>query len=194
MPVVTPGKGRFQEVTLAKGLPAITLLSPSPDRLTALAGTWDREMERLRRKEREAAAAATALPRGVAFPALEALAARISPTDKAPANGSSIAILLEHRGASVLPQRRCLPDSPRAGAQGPRTQSRGRQPACLRRHQGQSPRQPRQRNAGTAPGGSRQALHTQHQQRRLRIARRRSTGAHRAARGRAADPVVQLRD
>jgi beta-lactamase superfamily II metal-dependent hydrolase len=100
--VVTPGKGRFQEVTLAKGLPRITLLSPSPDRLTALAKTWDKEMERLRRKEREAAVAETALPRGAAFPALEALAARVTPTDKAPANGSSIAILLEHRGASVL--------------------------------------------------------------------------------------------
>jgi beta-lactamase superfamily II metal-dependent hydrolase len=101
LPVVTPGKGRFREVTLGEGLPAITLLSPSPDCLTALARTWDKEMERLRRKDRDAAAV-TALPRGVGFPNLEALAARISPTDKAPANGSSIAILLEHRGASVL--------------------------------------------------------------------------------------------
>ena len=33
---------------------------------------------------------------------LEALANKITATDRAPANGSSIAILLEHRGASVL--------------------------------------------------------------------------------------------
>lgn len=74
---------------------------PTPDRLADLYKVWAKELERLCRKERDRAEPAPAATRGE-MPNLEALAARMTPTDKAEANGSSIAMLLEHRGASVL--------------------------------------------------------------------------------------------
>ena len=62
---------------------------------------WAKELERLRRKERERAESEPGATRGE-LPGIEALAARVTPTDKAVPNGSSIAMLLEHKGASVL--------------------------------------------------------------------------------------------
>lgn len=100
-PVVTPGEGEFKELAGSSNAPTITLLSPTPERLQRLARTWDRELARLRRGEREPEPEAPAI-RGPGFPDLELLAARETATDKAPANGSSIAMLLEHQGASVL--------------------------------------------------------------------------------------------
>jgi hypothetical protein len=69
--------------------------------LRKLAKTWDAEFARLKRGQSEL------LPRkprgtGPQFPDLEALAAVDSPSDRAPPNGSSIALLLEHQGASLL--------------------------------------------------------------------------------------------
>ena len=62
---------------------------------------WAKELERLRRKERDRAEREPSATRGE-LPSIEALAARVTPTDKAVPNGSSIAMLLEHKGASVL--------------------------------------------------------------------------------------------
>lgn len=100
--VATAGEGELREVSFSGDLPVITLLSPTPQRLAVLARTWDREMERLRRREGDVAEPTGAMARGGGFPDLEALAAQVTPTDQAPANGSSIAFLLEHRGASLL--------------------------------------------------------------------------------------------
>ena len=98
--VCTPAEAGGVELK-GTGLPRVTLLSPTPDRLQDLYKVWAKELERLRRKEREAPEPEAAVPRGE-VPDLETLAARITSTDKALANGSSIAMLLEHRGASVL--------------------------------------------------------------------------------------------
>ena len=99
-PVSTPAEGGGVELT-GPGLPKVTLLSPTPDRLRDLYKVWAKELERLRRKERDRAEPDAPVTRG-GLPSLEALAARVTPTDKAVPNGSSIAMLLEHRGASVL--------------------------------------------------------------------------------------------
>jgi len=98
MPAVTSAEAAFIEVTVAKGSPKITVLSPSPDSLSRLLKVWDRQVARL-------GLAAVAAPHaGSARTALdlEALASRKTAVDKAPANGSSIALLLEHKGRSLL--------------------------------------------------------------------------------------------
>jgi beta-lactamase superfamily II metal-dependent hydrolase len=97
--VSTPGDGAFVELPAHPGFPRLTLLSPTPKRLARLAPVWDAERERLRRRESNTVAE---IERGSAFPDLAALAAGKPRKDQAPPNGSSIAILLEHRGASVL--------------------------------------------------------------------------------------------
>jgi beta-lactamase superfamily II metal-dependent hydrolase len=99
--VVTP-EGGFVELPAPDGMPRITLLSPTPNRLANLFKVWDREVERLRKKESEKPAAAPAATRGA--PALDpkTLAAKVTALDRAPANGSSIAFVLEHGGASIL--------------------------------------------------------------------------------------------
>jgi beta-lactamase superfamily II metal-dependent hydrolase len=99
-PVSTPAEAGGVELT-GRGLPKITLLSPTPERLQALYKVWAKELARLRSKQREAPEPEPAAVRGTP-PTLEALAASVTPTDKAVANGSSIAMLLEHQGASVL--------------------------------------------------------------------------------------------
>lgn len=81
--------------------PQLTLLSPTQVELDKLYRTWAKELLRLKAKEGELAEPEQARTRG-AQPTLEALAARASATDAAVANGSSIAFLLEHRGASAL--------------------------------------------------------------------------------------------
>lgn len=98
--VVTPAGQGGVEVT-ADGLPKLTVLSPTPERLEALWKVWAKELEKLRRKERDKADAERAPTRGMA-PDLEALARKRTALDRAVPNGSSIAILLEHQGASVL--------------------------------------------------------------------------------------------
>ncbi len=100
--VATSGDGAFVELPTSEGMPRITLLSPTPARLASLFKVWDRELERMRRKEAEKLQQPEAARRGAAALDLEALAARATKVDAAPANGSSIAFLLEHQGASVL--------------------------------------------------------------------------------------------
>ncbi|HRO59931.1 MAG TPA: MBL fold metallo-hydrolase [Burkholderiaceae bacterium] len=84
--------------------PVITLLSPTPERLDALFAVWGAELAKLRRGESDpvepVAVERGHKPRSAA--SLEELAARRTKLDTAKANGSSIAFLLEHRGASVL--------------------------------------------------------------------------------------------
>jgi hypothetical protein len=97
---VTPGEGGLISVAGKRGLPRITLLSPTPERLDLLFRVWDRELEKLHVKK-------PAKPK-VAAPALrgrldiEAMANTVTSVDRAPANGSSMAFLVEHGGASVL--------------------------------------------------------------------------------------------
>jgi beta-lactamase superfamily II metal-dependent hydrolase len=99
-PVVTDGEGAALRVAQRRGAPLITLLSPTPERLARLFRVWDRELAKLRAKEVPKAKPRTPAPRGRID--VEALAAKATPTDRAVANVSSIALLLEHRGASVL--------------------------------------------------------------------------------------------
>jgi hypothetical protein len=96
---VTP-EGQFLEVVTARGAPRLTLLSPTPERLTRLFKVWARELAKLARTEE--LRPPKPLPRAVFDPDLAALAIRTTGKDRAVANGSSIALLLEHRGASVL--------------------------------------------------------------------------------------------
>lgn len=78
-------------------------MSPTARGLADLYRVWDKELERLRRGQSDEAARSTraAMPTGAVD--VTALAAMQTPVDRAVANGSSIAILLEHRGASVVP-------------------------------------------------------------------------------------------
>ena len=89
----------FRELPAKRGLPRLTVLSPNQAALSALFGKWDRELERMRQRTQEPVqrkfASRAALD-------LQALAAKVTAVDQAAANGSSIALLLEHRGASVL--------------------------------------------------------------------------------------------
>lgn len=105
-PVAT-GEGEAGRGCTLPGGPTLTLLSPTPSRLDALYKVWAKELERLRRREHDAAAETEAAPvrrmrGGEAAPDLEVLAHRRTATDHAVPNGSSIALLLEHRGASAL--------------------------------------------------------------------------------------------
>lgn len=100
--VVTGGNGGFAELPSAPGGPRMTLLSPTPERLKKLYKVWDKELARLRSKESDTTGPAAPATRGTAGLDLKALAAKVTATDSAPANGSSISILLEHRGASLL--------------------------------------------------------------------------------------------
>ena len=98
-PAVTAAKVPFLELPPGKGLPRITLLSPNPTSLATLFAVWDQELKKLGKSE-------TPEPQPPAerggLLSLEALASKVTPTDHAPANGSSIAVLLEHEGVSVL--------------------------------------------------------------------------------------------
>ena len=89
---------KFVEIPAAAGAPRITLLSPSPASLAQMFKVWDAELARAR--EREAKPATAAIARGALD--LDALARKKTAVDHAPANGSSIAMLLEHQGRSVL--------------------------------------------------------------------------------------------
>jgi beta-lactamase superfamily II metal-dependent hydrolase len=60
---------------------------------------WKAELDTLRRQKSNTPNEAT---RGSRFPDLDALAAEECTQNRSPTNGSSLAILLEHRGASVL--------------------------------------------------------------------------------------------
>ena len=99
--VVAP-ENAFVAVVAPEGLPQITLLSPQPAQLATLFKVWQRELEKLRSKEREPPSGerGATLDRAALDP--KRLADQAGLLDRAPANGSSIALLLEHRGASIL--------------------------------------------------------------------------------------------
>jgi beta-lactamase superfamily II metal-dependent hydrolase len=95
---MTAGDGAYREVVY-KGAPRITLLSPTPRRLESLRGVWIDELRRLQRGEpSEPSIAGLPLP----LENLESLAAIDTARDRSPANGSSIAFLLEYAGRSCL--------------------------------------------------------------------------------------------
>ena len=95
--VMIRGDGMFETITFPGG-PMLTLLSPTPRRLLLLRKVWETERQRLQRGEPEEEEPAVPRP----LDDLEALAAIETPRDRSPANGSSIAFLLEYAG------RRCL--------------------------------------------------------------------------------------
>jgi hypothetical protein len=96
--VMTSGDRTFRELTPPDG-PRITLLSPTPKRLLALRRVWDQALTRLQRGvPEESEPPAPPEPLGD----LAALAGSVTANDTSIPNGSSIAFLLEHRGASCL--------------------------------------------------------------------------------------------
>jgi len=99
-PVCTPAKGGGVQLG-GRNLPKLTLLSPSPLELKKLYKVWATELERLRLKQREPPEL-TPSPRAGTTAALEDIAKRKTAQDQSIPNGSSIAFLLEHKGASAL--------------------------------------------------------------------------------------------
>lgn len=96
--IVTPDDRTFCELAPPGG-PRITLLSPTRKRLRALRGKWEAELARVRSRESEETEPPTpAEP----LDDLAALAGTKTANDTSVPNGSSIAFLLEHRGASCL--------------------------------------------------------------------------------------------
>ena len=78
--------------------PRITVISPDQERLSNLAKQWTKVLREARRVTRDLGD--RDLPRGLQD--LEKLAADDSPLDGSVPNGSSIGLLVEHRGASVI--------------------------------------------------------------------------------------------
>ncbi|MEA3217747.1 MAG: hypothetical protein QOJ19_3903 [Acidimicrobiia bacterium] len=103
-PVVVPDEGPLPTVTLGEGgRVTITLLSPSPAKLARMAPVWDRELGRVRAEEpTPEGAKVDRAGEAIDLSDLDALAARRSVLDAAPANGSSIAFLLEAAGVRCL--------------------------------------------------------------------------------------------
>lgn len=95
---VTSPEALFVELPLVQGTPRITLLSPTPSTLEALFKVWAAELRRARERGTPEPIPGAARERLD----LEALARKVTPVDRAPANGSSIAFLLEHEGVSLL--------------------------------------------------------------------------------------------
>jgi len=97
--IVTQGDRGYVEVQTDPHLPKLTLLSPTPKRLAALAKVWDREVKKLKAKQTN-----TTVERGRSreFPNLATLANPKTRSDRSAPNGSSITVLLEHRDTSVL--------------------------------------------------------------------------------------------
>jgi len=96
-PIDTGEEAGFVEHAVPDG-PTITLLSPTTKRLQALAATWYAAVSDATRAEEGAG------PPDVPAPLtdLAAIASEKTPKDGSVPNGSSIAFLLEHRGASVV--------------------------------------------------------------------------------------------
>jgi hypothetical protein len=97
-PVLTPGSGTL-EAALEQG-PRVTVLSPPQPRLDALRTSWTTFLSRaLRGRDRELRSPPDVLG---ALEDLRSLAATRAPADASIPNGSSIALLVEHRGASLV--------------------------------------------------------------------------------------------
>jgi beta-lactamase superfamily II metal-dependent hydrolase len=93
----TGGEAEFIEVPVPDG-PRITVLSPTHKRLGILAAKWYDAIEAARRNEQEPDAPDEMAP----LDDLPGLAAQKCARDGSAPNGSSIALLVEHRGASVV--------------------------------------------------------------------------------------------
>ena len=91
------GSELFVELPRKRGEPRITLLSPTRQTLDDLYRVWAKELPKVK---------VPPVPEPLVTSRsgldVEALARRVTPEDRAPANGSSIAFLLEHRGVSAL--------------------------------------------------------------------------------------------
>jgi beta-lactamase superfamily II metal-dependent hydrolase len=103
-PVVTAGPGSYITIPQESG-PQLTVLSPTPKRLEALTKRWHQEYAAMfisNRREVRSSTAPLSPDDITSIAALEELANRKSPTDTSVPNGSSIAVLVEHRGCRVL--------------------------------------------------------------------------------------------
>lgn len=94
---VVTGPELFIEVPPQQDEPCITLLSPTRQTLDELYRAWAKELPKVKIPPEPEPLATSRSGLDV-----ETLARRVTPEDRAPANGSSIAFLLEHRGASAL--------------------------------------------------------------------------------------------
>jgi hypothetical protein len=97
--VMTHGDGAVRTLDLPHG-PTITLLSPTPMRLEGLRRVWTTELGRLRRGEPTHRPAPQ--PGYASLDDLPSMAGTNTSIDGSATNGSSIAFLLEHQGASLL--------------------------------------------------------------------------------------------
>ena len=97
----TPAAGASVAWAARRNAPRLTLLSPGPQQLQNLYEVWEKELDRLRRKQRDAPEPEPPHERGETA-SLQALASLVTPVDRSVPNGSAIAFLLEHQGASVL--------------------------------------------------------------------------------------------
>lgn len=96
-PIETGSEAGFLEYSYPDG-PTVTVISPTIEQLDALAGVWDKALEAAKRVKRAQAVPDVLRP----LDDLQAIAAESTPVDTSVTNGSSIALLLEHRGASVV--------------------------------------------------------------------------------------------
>lgn len=104
--VVAPDDGPLPRAELAGGL-SLTVLAPSATRLAELRPVWQREIEAAgldpdRPREPEAPVPDELEPLGGTRPDVDALDAVRFVQDDSEPNGSSIVVLLEHRGQRVL--------------------------------------------------------------------------------------------
>lgn len=86
------------EIEIPDGGPRLTVLSPDPKRLGALAKKWSSTIKEARLGTRAVGGPDVLGP----LDDLDALAAEHSPKDDSVPNGSSIGLLLEHRGRRVV--------------------------------------------------------------------------------------------
>lgn len=94
---VVTGPELFGEVPGKLGEPRITILSPTRLTLDELYRVWEKELPKVKVMPDQEPLAATRSGLDI-----EALARAVTPENRAPANGSSIAFLLEHKGATAL--------------------------------------------------------------------------------------------
>lgn len=106
--VVVPARGKLPRIQLPGGM-TLTLLSPTRERLDKLRPAWEKAVEEagLKPGVQDEALEAAARRRGIpdllgARLDVPALAAAKFVEDRAPANGSTIAVLAEHGEASCL--------------------------------------------------------------------------------------------
>ncbi len=96
-PIDTGDSSGFIEVRVPGG-PTVTILSPTTKRLLRLRASWFRVLEEARRGQRPLPGPDVLQP----LDDLARIAAEASVRDASVPHGSSIAMLVEHRGASVL--------------------------------------------------------------------------------------------